>query len=976
MKGLRYLTPAVLVIAAVYLACDSRTVSQSGGGGSESAAVSSVEVSLQQTDIYYSQSTRTSIADTVTVLVLDADRSALTGMTVSCEVQSAFGGALIPLTGNVTDDNGEARYAFRVLASDQPFEGDQTVNFTATSQGRSGSATLMLHEQSDIQLVFDNPLDGTLIYRMEDPAETLPVRVYAYRDVVEGETTRQVAVSGVAVNFSVSAVDGIGRAGAITAQGITDNSGITQNVYYANAYEQPQDTVQIEFLAVMAGSTTQVNSTVDLVNDFGNRLERILPQNPDLWADLLCADSTRFIFQYKDSEAQIIAGARFDIIPSLGEFMDPNSYSMVTSESGLLDFSWRHCDPEGGDLLLSLIGPHAREYSYTFPVADARPLELLIQSPLDDSPLEIDSECLDENQIPVRVLLRFGDNQNPIVGQPVDFSANLGQIGSQAYTDASGIATVNWHDCNEADAGGDLLITAAYTRGEVTPILSTEATYPLTLPLGVPDRITVSTQWNVLPDPENGDDNMDVYAQVFNSQNQHLGQGLNIGFRTNGVGDITAVVFTDEEGTATANLVMNENTGLSQILAYYARPNTQPAETLWSTPATVTVNSGVPANVTLSTATPRIQILGYGDASVAQVDARVVDASGSTVTDDIQVRFTLETSPDEVYLSVPGFPEQYFVGDTLSTETTNGIASMTVNAGRRPGVVQVGCFVDGEEYSVYSNAALITILAGPPAYGTIDYDAVGEATGAGIWRVRWSVHLWDQYSNDVEDSTAVHFYLIPADVCSMEGFGLTGVDAEGDEGIPGIAEDWMTYHCSNIGDTLTSIVACSAGVIPEVDPWEGDTTWVPGTLCIYYPAAFFQLPFQAGDRDDNLTVIGAFQQVPFPMQPCTSFPTQDMPVQATLIDGYGCPVANQLIFFWSDIGGTFDPQIVVTNPAGVAETVLTLTSEVLENQGVNCPEEENCWRWSTFTLNYGAFRLPDGNPQSNDANVILSRPCN
>jgi hypothetical protein len=41
-----------------------------------------------------------------------------------------------------------------VLASDQPFEGDQEVTFVATAGNRSGTATLDLIEQSDIQLAF------------------------------------------------------------------------------------------------------------------------------------------------------------------------------------------------------------------------------------------------------------------------------------------------------------------------------------------------------------------------------------------------------------------------------------------------------------------------------------------------------------------------------------------------------------------------------------------------------------------------------------------------------------------------------------------------------------------------------------------------------------------------------------------------------------------------------------------------------
>jgi hypothetical protein len=980
MKGFRYLLPVVLASATCWWACDSRSLSQGAASGNDSQPVADVELSLFHTDINYSQSTRTAIADTIDVLVLDANRAALRDVPVQCGVESSFGGAVSPLTANKTGDTGVARFLFTVQQSDQAFSGDQTVTFTATAQGKSGQAQLQLHEESDIQLSFLSPLDGSTIYRMDDPAETMPVQVYAYRDVVAGETTQRIGVEGILINFGVAVV-GEGIPGTVSAQGITNSGGVTSGVFYANAFEQPIDTVQVEFSASIASSEISTHSSVHLLNDLGFVLTRILPQDPALQGDMLCADSTRFVYQYRDQVGGVVAGARFDILPSLGALINAENYSMVTTESGILDFSWRYCEANEGELLMNLVGPSNRTFSYAYPVAAARPINLQITSPVEGSQLEIDSECLEENVTPVRATLRYTDNGNPIVGHAIHFAASHGQITSSVVTDANGVASASWHDCNETDAGSDLILTAILSLGGAQPVLSSTQTYPLDLPLGVPHHINIGSLFDVLPDPSGGALSTAVTADVFNSQNQPLGSGLAIGFKTNGIGIITQNSFTDEAGSALANYTLNGQTGVAQVHAFYARPNTAPAETLFSAPTLITVNSGAPANITLTTATPRIQILGYGSASVAQVLGRVVDTQGATVTIPTSVRFVVETAPDGVFLSLPGFEDQYFAGDTLTTQTVDGIAAMSINAGRRPGVVQIGAFVDGETYHVYSNAALVSIIAGPPAYGTIDYDGVGEAPGAGIWRVRWSVHLWDQYSNDVEDSTAVYFFLDPPNVCSMEGFGLIGIDADDSESIPGVAEDWMTYHCSNIGDTLNTIGACSAGVVMEVNGL--DTLWVPGDVCIYYtdpddPADFWQLPFQAGDRDDNLTVVGEFSQAPFNMTPCGNDQTVEMGVRATLIDGYGCAVKNQQIQFWTDIGGTYlDPgALVVTNNQGVAETVLQLSSTVLQNLGAECPDSGNgCWTYGTFTLNYGASRLPDGNPQSNEANVILSRPC-
>lgn len=988
MRGIRVLLPTVLTAATIWWACDGRTVTSGGGGTTGDSQVASVQVSLQQGELFYSQSTRTAITDTVSILVLDQDRSAMPNVSVSCEVQSNFGGAVVPLNGHQTDDNGEARYAFRVLGSDANFTGDQTVSFVATAGNRTGTANLLLHEQSNIQLAFLNPADNGVIYRMQDPAETIPVEVYAYRDVTVDGTNTRVGVPGVRVNFSVHAL-GQGISGALTVQGTTGADGVTDNVYYANSAEQPADTVALEFSASISGTPSiSAVSHVNLINDYGYTLTRMLPGNPNLQGDLLCADSTRFVFQYLDRNGQRVSGAAFNITPSMGQFIDDDSYSMVTSETGSLAFAWRSCASEGGDLVLTLTNQQQRAYSYVFPVAAPRPVELAITSPVTGNELEIDSECLPENAVNVRARLRYADNQNPIANRTVRFASNLGQIGSSAITDNSGTALVTWQDCDENDANEDLILTAAFYGGQIQPILLHSTTHPTVLPLGVPANITVAVANNVLPVPDSGALETTVTATVFNSQNQRLGANLAVGFRTNGVGDITASAFTDANGQATATFSMNGQTGVSQVTAFYTRPNTEPPEELPSTPATITINSGVPANVVLSTPTPRIQILGFGSNSAALVTARIVDSQGSNVTMNVPVRFTIENAPDDVTLTIPGQSDTYGQGDTLSVVSQNGRAIVTVNAGRVPGPVQIGCFVDGPNYDVYSNGSLVTILAGPPAYGQIDFDGVGIQIGASVWRVEWSVQLWDQYSNSVEDSTAVWFHLTPEDVCAMEGFGLTGVTADGAEGFPGIAGNWMQYHCSAIGDTLLQIRASTNGVIPEVDPWTGDTTWVAGTLNIDYvePGGFFQIPFQTGDRDDNLTLSSNVTQIRFDMAPCASHFTAWVPVTARLIDGYACTVRNQTVRFQADFNLPWqmwdaenevwvDTDTWVTDDQGVIEARLQVTSQIMERGGPCDGAPDGCTGWVPLTVFYGASRLPGGWPQSNQLDVTLLRGC-
>lgn len=976
-KRMRFLLPALLALASViWTACDSRSISGSSQdpNGRE---IAQVEVSVQQTEVYYSQSSRTAIRDTVTVLVLDAERTALSGVTVSCQVQSSFGGALIPLDNHTTDENGEAHYAFRVLASDQAFEGEQEVTFLASAGNRSGTASLLLIEQSDIQLAFLNPADASTIYRMEDPAETLPVQVYAYRDVEVGGETQRVGVPGVALNFSVASV-GPGIAGVVSAQGVTGADGVTNNVYYSNSSAQPADSVQIRFTAAVSGSSDFfTTSNVKLMNDFGYRLQRILPQNPELQGDQLCADSTRFVYQYRDRNSNPVSGARFNIEPSFGELTDNGMYSLVTDESGIIAFSWRSCALEGGDLMLSMVHSSGRAFNYLFPVADARPIDLYIINPVPGGELEIDSECLDANVTNVSASLRYNDTHTAIVGRTVTFSASFGQLGASAITDANGVAAVTWHDCNEAHAGQTLTLSAALLNSQNVAVLQVDEPYPVDLPLGTPHHISLSVANQILPDPQNGSLQTTATATVYNSQNQRLGSNLPVGFRTNGIGQVTAGAFTNEQGQAAAVFSMNNQTGISQVRAYFVQTGGDQPDTLWSNPTTVTVQSGMPVSITMGTATPRIQILGFGSASEALVSARVLDASGALVTMNTAVKFFIQSGPLGCFLSTPGMEDHHELGDTLTTTSQSGLAQMVINSGERPGVVQVGAVINDNGLDVYSSRSLVTIVAGPPFYGQLDFEPIGEQVGGSIWRITWGAHFWDRFNNEVEDSTNVYFYSDPPQYAPFDGWGMTGFDAMDEPDLRGVAKDFMQYHCQVEGTLIDSAWACSAGEIAlyenPFDPLEV-TGYIPGNVCVF--KAGFQLPFQPGDRDDNLTLQVSTDRIIYSSNPCGGYPAcQDVTVVATLKDGYTCLVANQLIQFFCSSGGTFDPAEGYTDVNGQVQTTLTVCPQVLDNNGMPCPEPNDaCFRWNAYSLSVWAQRQPGG-PNSDVSIIQLERPC-
>jgi hypothetical protein len=354
-----------------------------------------------------------------------------------------------------------------------------------------------------------------------------------------------------------------------------------------------------------------------------------------------------------------------------------------------------------------------------------------------------------------------------------------------------------------------------------------------------------------------------------------------------------------------------------------------------------------------------------------------VDASGATVTMDVPVRFTLQASPAECYLSQPGHEEQFFRGDTLDVMSQNGQAQMVINAGRRPGVIQIGAFIDTDNLHVYSSSSLVTIVAGPPVYGTLNFDPQGEQMGGSMWRITWAAHFWDRYANEVRDSTAVYFTVDPPNLAAFDGFGMTGFDADDAPDLHGVAKDYMQYTCDVEGAPLDSAWASTAGEILEYDnPF--DPTEITGSHPGEVRAAVYGIlvPFQPGDIDNNLILEASTDQVIFPSPPCGGYPpNQQVAIRATLRDGYTCLVANQLIQFFCSNGGTFNPTQGITDVNGQVMTTLTVSPQVLDNTGVPCPDPNStCFRWNPYNMSVWAVRQPGG-PQSDVGIIVMSRPC-
>jgi len=160
-----------------------------------------------------------------------------------------------------------------------------------------------------------------------------------------------------------------------------------------------------------------------------------------------------------------------------------------------------------------------------------------------------------------------------------------------------------------------------------------------------------------------------------------------------------------------------------------------------------------------------IMVSGGGGQEATDLDVAIRDGDGNPVTEPYWVRFKITGAPEGTHLN--GDPT-ITTGQTYDAISSNGISTVSVNSGSRPGSVQIevelypsdvnGDIDTTDDAIANAEGTPITIATGPPASGSINYSYVDITTiGGGVYQVPVTVILEDMHSNPVDDSTNVYF---------------------------------------------------------------------------------------------------------------------------------------------------------------------------------------------------------------------------
>lgn len=334
------------------------------------------------------------------------------------------------------------------------------------------------------------------------------------------------------------------------------------------------------------------------------------------------------------------------------------------------------------------------------------------------------------------------EQQNPVKDTKIRFSANYGKVDSVGVTDANGETEVTFTaDVDTLDATD--VVTARFG--------SMIATLPVQL-LGV--SMVVSAN----PDSIQADgiSTSQIIVQLKLSGSREVIPHAVINFNSS-LGNIPNEATTDLLGAAKIQLVSENQAGTAMVNVFYGR-------LMKSVP--VIFASEKPTTILLLAEPNYIWVKETGNLEQTTLTARVLSQTGTPVSNDVSVKFTI--------LSGPGGGEAIFPARSGSTtesvpiKTVNGEAKVTLKSGTRSGTVRIQAEAIGE-YDIMARITNVVIRSGPPymwidpndknhveSHMTIAFDYVNQDGWHNVRNYEVTVYVGDRYNNPVEAGTAVY----------------------------------------------------------------------------------------------------------------------------------------------------------------------------------------------------------------------------
>lgn len=508
----------------------------------------------------------------------------------------------------------------------------------------------------------------------------------------------------------------------------------------------------------------------------------------------------------RDKDNNLLSNAKVEFTASLGSFNSAGSVQTFTQQtsSGIASLKFYPGNIAGtarirayingveSNLTLTIQGSTTGGNNDTTPQANSMTL-VASNANLDTS--------LPDRFVTLDATVRDRDN-NLLTNAKVEFTTSLGSFSNTSsvqkltQTTASGIASLKIYPgstagtaqvkayINGVESSVSLTISGPTTgggNGDTTPLAASVSLVAsnAALETSTPDRfITLNAT------VRDKDNNLLSNAQV--EFTTSLGSFSN-------TASVQKLTQTTASGIASLKMYPGGTAGTANITAYIN--GTQATTTVTITGTVVVPEPPETASIAVSVSERAIAVAGVGQLESSAITVRLLTSSGAAAQDapaginNVRVTFVTQPNGGEYLLGTQASGQLAQNAKTLEVATTNGVATLTLNSGQLPGVIELKAEAlndQGLSYSpaIVTSVSALSIASGPAHSIVFSYPiAAGiQNMNNGTYRREGGLLATDRYGNPVADGTVINLGVIDSVLLSNRapqinyGFGSTIID--------------------------------------------------------------------------------------------------------------------------------------------------------------------------------------------------------
>lgn len=246
-------------------------------------------------------------------------------------------------------------------------------------------------------------------------------------------------------------------------------------------------------------------------------------------------------------------------------------------------------------------------------------------------------------------------------------------------------------------------------------------------------------------------------------------------------------------GVAAVRLFPGQSAGSATVTAYVN--GVQATTTLTIAGTAPEPERPVPASISIAVSERAIYVAGVGQMESSTITVRLLTSTGGAAQDapaginNVRVSFVTQPNGGELLLGTQASGQLVQNTKTLDVATSNGVATLTLNSGQLPGVVELTAEAldnTGASYSpaIQTTASILSIASGPAHSIVFSYpiEAGIQNMGNGTYRREGGLLVTDRYGNPVADGTVINLGVIDSVLLSNRapqinyGFGSSIID--------------------------------------------------------------------------------------------------------------------------------------------------------------------------------------------------------